>query len=340
MKTPFSFREDGTNYSYMGRYISDWSLAFDAVPLSTKPFSFNGKSFQLQEYIPTNSDYEATSIYLDINAGWSRSELNTLWPQIKAKKVYVYSNNKMEQVVDGNKTALFKQMRQQNFTLFPFSRIVQPASALVISKYNQLTPTLSDIEKSRFVSDASTFFKENKAPIRLYNLGQEISPYLKTLKEIRAIQLESGTVEDLSKQLQNNTFYTNQEDDKTIVNHYANFKIIESAASAASNSDAPDHLMRLFAYNDVLREVGKDYFNKKSLANTLITAAEEAYVVTPISSLIVLETQKDYDRFDIKKSKNSLDNASIGNSGSIPEPHEWLLIVLVFGMLVWFYVRR
>jgi len=63
-------------------------------------------------------------------------------------------------------------------------------------------------------------------------------------------------------------------------------------------------------------------------------------VVTPISSLIVLETQKDYDRFDIKKSKNSLDNASIGNSGSIPEPHEWLLIVLVFGMLVWFYVRR
>ena len=340
MNTPLSFRESGTNYTYMGNYKSDWSLTFDAVPLGTKRFTFNNKSYQLQEYLPISIDFEATEIYLDINASWSKSELNKLWPYIKNKKVFVYSNNKMEQVVDGNKSALFKQMRQQNFTLFPFDKVGEPAFTLVVSKYNQLTPTLSDIEESPFMSDASAFFSGNSRPIRLYNIGHEVSPYLKTLKEIRAIQLESGGVGVLLNNLENNTFYTNQENEKTIVNHYGGFRIRESEGNGMQISGAPDHLMRLFAYNDVLREVGKDYFNKKRLANELIAVAKEAYVVTPISSLIVLETQKDYDRFDIKKSENSLDNASFGNSGAVPEPHEYLLIILVMGTLIWLYSRR
>ncbi|MFK7808781.1 MAG: hypothetical protein AB8F74_13340, partial [Saprospiraceae bacterium] len=90
----------------------------------------------------------------------------------------------------------------------------------------------------------------------------------------------------------------------------------------------------------LLRNIGKNYFQKDSMENNFIAAAKEAYVVTPVSSLVVLETQADYERFDIKKSKNSLENASIGNSGAVPEPAEWLLIILVFLMTGWFYFRR
>ena len=118
------------------------------------------------------------------------------------------------------------------------------------------------------------------------------------------------------------------------------FLIKEIPVEAGKTSTAPDHLMRLFTYNNVLKSVGKNHFHLKSLENELITEAQEAHVVTPISSLLVLETQADYDRFDIKKSKNSLDNASISNSGSVPEPHEWILILLVAMLTLYFYLKK
>ena len=51
-------------------------------------------------------------------------------------------------------------------------------------------------------------------------------------------------------------------------------------------------------------------------------------MVSPVSSLVVLETQADYDRFDIVDSKNSLKNASMKGNGAVPEPGEWAIIIL------------
>ena len=339
MDAPFSFNENGTNYNYKGTYNSQWSLAFDEVPLSTSPFTFNGKSYQLSPYQKETTTFTPENIYLDINAGWTRSELKQIWNQVKNKNVFVYSNYKMEQVNADNKRALFKQLRKQNFTLFPFDKLGNSGEHLVISKYNQLTPTLADLDKSSFVQSMSTFFQKNQQPVRVFNLGETISPYLKSLGEFRAIQLNTGTTSELLSLLDEGTFFQNVEDEKTIVNQYANFQIKEIPATRAT-SKAPDHLMRLFAYNDILKQVGKNYFNKKALANELIASAKESYVVTPISSLIVLESIYDYDRFDIKKSENSLQNASFGNSGAVPEPAEWILIIMVLILTLFFYWRK
>ena len=68
--------------------------------------------------------------------------------------------------------------------------------------------------------------------------------------------------------------------------------------------------------------------------------AEKAHIVTPLSSLIVLETQADYDRFNIHQSKNALGNAALSNAGAAPEPHEWLLIILAFGVVLWTVRQR
>ena len=63
-------------------------------------------------------------------------------------------------------------------------------------------------------------------------------------------------------------------------------------------------------------------------------------VANAISSLIVLETIKDYERFDIQENKNSLKNASTNSSGSVPEPHEWALILLLASSLLYFKFYR
>jgi hypothetical protein len=75
------------------------------------------------------------------------------------------------------------------------------------------------------------------------------------------------------------------------------------------------------------------------LVDSLITEAARANVVTPISSLVVLETQADYQRFNIKKPIDSLENAALKKSGAVPEPHEWALAVLLIGLIVYAWLR-
>ena len=266
--------------------------------------------------------------------------MKTVWQAAKDKKVFVFSNGKREQVTERNRRALFRQLRKENFGLFPFHKTDSTKNVLVVSKFNQLTPTLSDLKDSKFLAQASAYFKSGESPVRVFNIGDEITPYLRSLNEIRTIQIASGQVSELEELLNSNTFPETGEDENTFANIGAGLQIFEAPEASGKTSGAPDHLKRLFAYNSVLRDLGKDYFNLKSLEGELIQRAEEAHVVTPVSSLIVLETQQDYDRFDIKKSKNSLQNASFDNSGSVPEPEEWLLILLVFSLVVYFYFKR
>ncbi len=340
ISAPYSFSKKGTAYTYIGNYQSDWTLEFDATPLSPLFFPFNGKKYQLQDYTEKVVSYKANKIYLDINKSWTKKEFNTLWKQVKDKSVYVYSNHRLEQVTEENKSSLFKELKAYNFSLFPIYKIDKPYESVLISKSNALTPTLSDLKGTVFEKRLSTFFQETPQALKVYNLGEALSPYLKTLQELRSIHAISGNLEKIVAHLQNNTFVENQETDHVIVNNYGKFRILESEAGPIPHTSAPDHLMRLFTYNEILKEVGRNYYNRKAIATDLIDEAKEAYVVTPISSLVVLETQKDYDRFNIQKSKNSLQNASFHNSGAVPEPKEWLLIIMVLGLVLYGYFRK
>jgi XrtN system VIT domain protein len=110
---------------------------------------------------------------------------------------------------------------------------------------------------------------------------------------------------------------------------------ISVSQEKAADSKGSEHLLRLFAYNDLMRQVGPFAMSKKYEPKSLVQQADEAFIVSPVSSLLVLESEADYQRFDIQKSKNSLDNATINSSGAVPEPHEWLLIALLFTTILW-----
>jgi hypothetical protein len=59
--------------------------------------------------------------------------------------------------------------------------------------------------------------------------------------------------------------------------------------------------------------------------------ANDAFIVSPLSSLIVLETDSDYNAMGIEQNNGSLLNATKKGKGAVPEPHEWVLII--FGTL-------
>ena len=159
--------------------------------------------------------------------------------------------------------------------------------------------------------------------IKLFNIGNTLSPYLKTLKEYRLFQYEHGTIPELDSLIKSQVFARDTEDDNQIVIDNAELAIIQK--DCTQPTAAPDHLMRLFTYNHIMQKMGP-CANAEN--DELVAEAQKAHVVSPVSSLVVLETKQDYERFNIADSQNSLKNASIQSKGAVPEPHEWALIII------------
>ncbi|MEZ4993001.1 MAG: XrtN system VIT domain-containing protein [Saprospiraceae bacterium] len=333
LESSLHLQEKGSLLTYAGRYRSDWHLSFAAPRLSEHSFVFNEEAYQLTSLTKKELPFPAEEIYLDINRNWSKRSLMELWEMIQTRDVYVYTD-RLVKVTTENHRHLFQELLDRHYGLFPLYEIRMPERALVISANGALTPTLEDLEESPFAEKLNDFMSEDHPPVRIFHLGAELSPYWKTLRELRIVDYTTGDWDELLQQLEASVFPAHPETENLIDIPYAQLQIRKMADEEQSRG-APDHLMRLFVYNDLMRRVGRSYYYKEQLAPQLVEMAAEAYVLSPVSSLIVLETQEDYDRFDIDKSRNSLENASITLSGSVPEPHEWLLIILSIGFAAW-----
>ena len=333
---PSHFSEIMPNkFEYAGNYHPYWEISCAAVPLSAQAFSFNGKSYLISENQAKMIPQHFNTVYLDINNSWTEKEFYEVWNAVKDKKVYVFYDQLYE-LNNENKERYYALLSKLNFSLFPLYKIKDIPQSLLITKSGSMSPTLKDLKNSSFSDKLKNYLTERTEKVNLFNLSDELSPYLKTLKEFQVFNYANGTINTLQNLLNKNVFVSNQQDENTALLGISNTVIKRDTNTNASS--APDHLLRLFAYNKIMQECGRNYFTTENyVENNLIDIANEAYIVSPISSLIVLETIKDYERFDIDKNKNSLQNASTASAGAVPEPHEWALIIILMGTLVFLY---
>ncbi|MEN8121875.1 MAG: XrtN system VIT domain-containing protein [Bacteroidota bacterium] len=333
----FAYEEEG-KYSYSGNYNEDMVITCNLPALSAKSFSFNNKSYSMKEMSRQKAKFNPGDIYLDVNKSWTEAEFNKVYATYKNKHIFVYYDKLIK--LDGkNKNLWFRKLNKFNFSLFPFGEIKNVQNSLVISKSTGKSPNLGDIKKTEFAINLKKFLAGTNKKIRIFNIGNGLSPYLKTLKEFGVFEMYKGNIEGLNTISEQKEFFIYKKSENSVALEVSNCEIIMNETNSVSK--APDHLMRLFAYNKILEQTGKNYFDKKfSYPDTLINIANEAYVVSPVSSLIVLETLKDYERFDIDKNKKSLLNASTKSSGAVPEPHEWALIILTLGFVVFLAVKK
>ena len=335
---PTGFVEENTNtWFYEGKYRADWQIKLPVIPIQANVFKFDGKAYRISEYQRSYADFEAKDIYLDINNEWTKAEFDQIRKIASSKNVFIVQNQQIK-VTDQNASKLFNQLVALNFSVFPLYEIADPQNALLISKGTSASPNLSDLGESEFSSKLKSY-AANHGPIKLFNLNQKLSPYLKTLKELRVFEYDFGSVTELSKILAQKKFAKNQENAETVVINDAGIKITESTDSLFA-SNAPDHSMRLFSYNNVLFQTGTHYFDKEFFDPLIVDKAYKAYVVSPVTSLVVLESMQDYKRFYIKDEGTSLKNASMKSAGAVPEPHEWLLIIVLAGVVGYLYFKR
>ena len=102
-----------------------------------------------------------------------------------------------------------------------------------------------------------------------------------------------------------------------------------SRASSQAGGPGSPHIVRLWGGQQLAQGTpfeGADREKAISLANTL-------NIITPVSGAVVLETNEDYQR-------NGLPVPSADKVPSVPEPHEWALILMVLGFGLYALRRR
>ncbi|RYF61046.1 MAG: XrtN system VIT domain-containing protein, partial [Cytophagaceae bacterium] len=348
LKTPWLFTNLNENtLTHHGSYQPDWQLHFEAPPLSTNAFILNGQAYRTEPYKSENEVFTPVDVYIDLNASWTKTQFTTaFWSATRKNpcRVWVFDDG-LKQLTAENLDATYERLTQQAFSLFPIYRIVNPATALLITKGTPISPILTDLKGSQYARNFNLLARQ-VAPIRTFcyqseSGARELPAYLKTLAELQVLNVMHGTSSDLIDLLEKRKQSPRLPDtDERIVLAEAGTAIKKISTSAQKASVAPDHLARLFAYNQLLRHVGRHYFTKNYRNDTLIREAQLAHVVSPLSSLVVLETVKDYDRFGIKKDTGGLDNATLKEEGAVPEPHEWALLAMALGVFGWLFWKK
>jgi XrtN system VIT domain protein len=334
--SPMFVKKEQKGLIHAGEYREDWELSFRDEGLVHQVFSNKDMLYTAVPYRKEMGNVAVSTVYLDINNAWTHAEMASVVSMLKKYKIRVYADNMFRELTADNQSMLFDQLSDHRFSLFPFHQVPDPEKALVITKSVRKSPRIDDLRDCLFVDDLKKWLDEGHR-IMLFNLGGELSPYLRTLKECRTFRFDEGDLTVLKSLIDTHQFPMNIENEQRIVIESANMAIL--ANSGSSGSTAPDHLQRLFAYNHIMQAMGPHLLTGGETADTLVAEAKAAHIVTPLSSLIVLETQADYDRFDIKDSNDSLKNAVMANNGAVPEPHEWLLIIGACVLIFWLKYR-
>ncbi|MGA0557342.1 XrtN system VIT domain-containing protein [Larkinella sp. VNQ87] len=309
-------------------YQPVWAIRFEAPALAKGGFSFDGNTYQLQSARQQLEPFNPKALYLDLNQTWTEAELDQVFSLAGNCPIWVYDEG-LVRLTESNRTELTEKLLQQRFSVFPFYRIPDPASALLITKDAEIGPHLMDLVGSSYAQYIDNQFTNGPA-LRTFCLAKP-SALTKTLTELGILQTDVGTVAELEMLVRQQRFVASSMTDQSVLLAQSGVRITRTAAGGQpvlSEKPAPDHVFRLFAYNHLLKQIGRQYFLKDQFREEHITEALQANIVSPVSSLLVLETQKDYDRFGIKKPQSGLDNATLKNTGAVPEPHEWALLGL------------
>ncbi len=333
---PFSFNKVGEkSYQYNGSFNNYLTISMKDPGLSKNSFCFNGNCYQLTESKSENKFKQYDNIYLDINDSWNDEEIEQVFSVFKNQKLWVYNAGKIKSVKSAGDEVI-SQLHDLSFNHIPLYAL-DSTNSLIITKNSGIAPNVGDLKSSGFAIKTKKFMANTSFVPDVFSLNY-LNDYWGTLNQLQLVNVSYGDLNELKDMVINHRFEYKSENDDLVYIDQAEMMIVKTDSSA--KSEAPDHLLRLFGYNQILKKIGRKFYDREQCEDDLLHIANEAFVLSPISSMVVLETDNDYDRFGIKENKNSLSNAKMKSSGSVPEPHELVLIFLGGVILMYLYRRK
>lgn len=319
-------------------FADNFRLAIPVQSVSNDVFYRKGRQYRAMQYEKKYDQRKFSVLVLDVNKAWSKHEWDTI-VAIKGLTKKVCYNNDWKTISDQNREELFDALNQQNFSLIPLTEL--DSNALVITKSTRIAPNFEDLQNADY--GKTIRHKMNRAQrLPVFHLSAFTNDFWNTLNERKWICSDYGTTAELKALLEKNRFLKEDITDSSIDIPLSGLTILEAPANVMDAAGkGTDHLYRIYAYNKLMEDYSLRDSSDATVNKKCLDLAWDANVVSPISSLVVLETQSDYKNNAIDIKNNGLGNANMKNHGAVPEPHEWALIVIgAAGLLYYTYKRK
>ena len=313
--------------------LDEWDVIMDlSNQFYGTSFVWKDKVYEIEAIKKEMVSFTPSEIVLDLNENWDLEEIEDIVKQ-KDKNYFVYQNQQKKEINSSNYKEVFGQFESLQYSLLPLFKLEE--NSLVITKSGKFSANFEELQTSNYLSKLRKRTKNRN--LKVINIANEINPFWQTIKEQKYVDYLKTDLENTLKLIQNNQFFSFPKVENSVTIESSNCAIREkSKTSAASNGS--NHIFRMYAFGKVLEEQ-VTIQDDSLMQNKYVDLAKEANIVTPISSLIVLETDADYETHGIEKNVNTLGNASINNDGAVPEPHEWLLIIIGLGVIAFYYKK-
>jgi XrtN system VIT domain protein len=311
--------------------LENWKvyLKHDNV-LKNNSFVWKNNKYETQNLVYENVAFEPSEIILDLNKFWTNKEIEQILSNIKT--LYCIINDVKTELNFTNYKNILQQFNTLNYSLLPFYNLKE--NSLIITKSNGFSTNFEELKDSGYLFKVKEKCKTKN--IKVFNISNEINPFWQTMKEQKQVTFLTFSLEKALEQIIKKQISLPKIDENSIVIENAKISIVKKD-SEVQNITGNDHIYRLYAFNKVINEHVTQI--NDSIPNKYVTLAQDANIVTPITSLIVLETDADYEKHGIDKNPNGLGNASVKNDGAVPEPHEWALIFISLITIWYFYMN-
>ena len=335
METSKDFDLENGFYINHDTGLDDWSATL-AIIKNEKATSFvwKNKAYQIKPILEEKINFAPSEIVLDLNSSWTNQEIETILNDQK-NNYFVWIENEKRAINSSNYETLFSSLQPLSYSLLPLYKLKE--NSLVITKCGSISANFEELENTEFLTKlkANT---QNKN-IKVINISENINPFWQTVKEQNYVSYLKTPIENCIQLIDKKQFISFSKTENRINIAPANIAIEEVEATKNTPNNGSNHIYRMYAFGKVLQEQVKIQ-NDTLAQNKFVDLAKDANIVTPISSLIVLETDDDYKKNGIEKNVNTLGNASINNDGAVPEPFEWVLIILGLSTVLYFYKKK
>lgn len=325
-----------TNHYYINQSkgLDNWE-AFMPLTKKTKlnSFAWKDKVYEVKDIQKSTIPFSPSEIILDLNSSWTIRQIES-FVNLNKKNLFVFINGEKKAINKENFRAIELDFENLHYSLLPLYKIAP--NSLIITKCGTFSANFEELEDSNYLKKIKTETKQRN--LKVLNISSDINPFWQTAKEQKYVDYFQTSSKECLKLIEQNQFILYKTEKNTVNIEPAHISISENSKNDSLKSKGPDHIYRMYAFGKVLEEHVKNQ-NDTLAQNQYVELAKEANIVTPISSLIVLETDEDYKNNGIEKNVNTLGNASINNDGAVPEPHEWLLII-IGSTILFFYYRK
>ena len=317
------FELENSFYINESKGLDDWNASL-AISTSTNSSSFvwKNKSYSVKPIEKNKIAFSPSEIILDLNNGWILEEIKSIL-EIKNKKYFVINDEEKTEITTSNYETIFEEFKKLNYTLPKFYKL--NSNSLVITKCGSFSPNFEELENSKYLEKIKSRTKDKN--IKVINISENTNPFWQTIKEQNYVEYLKTDLKTSLDLISKNQFISCVKSENRVNIEQSGISIYENATLNESETNGSNHIYRMYAFGKVMSEQ-VEIQNDSLKSNQFVNLAKDANIVTPITSLIVLETDEDYKNNDIEKNVNTLGNANINNDGAVPEPYEWVLIII------------